>query len=167
MTVTDWDSIVFSSVSGARGGFRQGPFGKNGGETILLVQGFSSSVGFDIDANDDGVADGPIGTILDGIAFAKPSSGDAPGYYGVPTLGPDTGNDGTNDFDVAGAARCDDCQGNWGIICLAGTEGDPVCDTDNAFNDYNVTAASPCSGNLCQPVSVDPSTWGHIKADYR
>ena len=104
--------------------------------------------------------------VVDGIGFAKPSAGDAT-YYGVPTLGPDTGDAGGSDFDVAGAARCSDCDGDWGMICLNGTEGDPVCDTSNPFNNYIVEAASPCGGNLCSPISVEDASWGAVKSLYR
>ncbi len=139
---------------------------ENGGQTMLLVLGFTGSVGQDIDANDDCVADGPIGTIVDGIGFALPSSGDCT-YYGVPALGPDTGTDGTANFDVAGAARCGDCSGPWGMICLDGTEGSPICDTNNPFTPYNVTHATPCEVNACPPISVEQTTWGQIKGGYR
>jgi len=140
---------------------------ENGGETILLVRDFTGAVGQDIDADDDGVADGPFpGMIVDGVGFAKPSSGDAT-YYGVPTLGPDTGDDGMQDFDVAGAARCEDCTGGWGMICLAGTEGAAVCDTNSPFNPYNVTNATPCGANACPPISVESTSWGLIKGSYR
>jgi len=140
---------------------------ENGGETILLVRNFTGAVGQDIDADDDGVADGGIGMIVDGIGFALPSAGDAT-YYGVPTLGPDTGNDGTSNFDVAGAARCGDCDGDWGMICLDGTEvGDPDCDINNAFNPYVVTHATPCEANACGTISVEETSWGTIKAGYR
>lgn len=141
---------------------------ENGGGTILLVRDFTGSVGQDLDADDDCMEDGPFpGTILDGVGTARPSSGDCT-YYGVPTLGPDTGTDGTADFDVAGVVRCADCDGDWGMICLDGTEPTGAgCDTDNAFNPYFVTFASPGSGNLCGPVSVDESTWGQIKGNYR
>ena len=146
-----------------------GPLGnsiENGGNTFLLVRDFTGAVGQDIDANDDCIADGPIGLIVDGIGVGKPSSGDCT-YYGVQQLGPDTGDDGTNDYDVAGLARCQDCDGDWGMICLAGTEGDPVCDTNNAFNPYVVTNATPCGPNACAPVSVDDASWGKVKAGYR
>ena len=141
---------------------------ENGGATILLVRDFTGNVGQDLDADGDCVEDVPFpGTIVDGVGTARPSSGDCT-YYGVPTLGPDTGSSGTSDFDVAGVVRCADCDGDWGMICLDGTEPTgPGCDTDNAFNPYFVTYASPGSGNLCGPVSVDPSTWGQIKGDYR
>ncbi len=139
---------------------------ENGAETILLVQNFTGSQGMDIDVDDDGVADGPIGTILDAVGFFRPSQGDAV-YYGAFPIGPDTGSDGTADFDPAGAARCEDCFGAWGMICLnEGTEpGLPGCDTDNP--NYAVTLASPGSGNLCPTVAVEPTTWGKVKAQYK
>ncbi len=140
---------------------------ENGGLTILLVSGFSSAVGTDIDVNNDGVADVSIGTIVDGVGVAIPSAGDAT-YFGVPTLGPDTGNTGTANFDVAGVVRCTDCDGAWGMICLSGTEpAGAACDTGNTFNPYFVEYASPGAPNLCPPVSVESETWGKTKASYR
>ncbi len=142
---------------------------ENGGLTILLVSGFSSAQGTDIDANDDGIADVSIGTIVDGVGTAVPSAGDAT-YYGVPTLGPDTGDSGTANFDVAGVVRCIDCDGAWGMICLNGTEPSPTgtaCDTGSTFNPYFVEFASPGSTNLCPPVSIENETWGKTKASYR
>ncbi len=140
---------------------------ENGAGTFLLVSGFSSSVGTDIDANNDCLADGSIGTVVDGVAILATSS-DCTAYYGVPQLGPDTGDDGTATFDVAGVVRCEECTGDWGMICLDGTEPTgPGCDVNNAFNPYFVQFATPGSGNLCPPVSVDESSWGTIKAQYR
>lgn len=142
---------------------------ENGGLTILLVRNFSSAQGTDIDTNDDGIADVSIGTIVDGVGTAVPSAGDAT-YYGVPTLGPDTGDTGTANFDVAGVVRCIDCDGAWGMICLNGTEPlgtGTACDTGSAFNPYFVEFASPGAPNLCLPVSVEPETWGKTKASYR
>ena len=140
---------------------------ENGGQTILIVQGFSSSVGTDIDVNNDGIADGPIGTIIDGVGVRLPSDGDAV-YYSAPALGPDTGDTGTANFDVAGVVRCVDCTGAWGMICLNGTEPTgPGCNTSNAFNPYYVPYASPGLQNTCPPVSVDPNSWGKVKAGYR
>lgn len=140
---------------------------ENGGETVLLVSGFTGSVGQDIDANDDGLADAVIGTIVDGIGVGMPSSSDVV-YYGVPFLGPDTGDAGGSNFDVAGVVRCIDCDGDWGMICLNGTEPTgPGCNTGNPFNPYFVAYASPGAANLCPPVSVEPETWGKMKAGYR
>jgi hypothetical protein len=140
---------------------------ENGGQTFLLVAVFTGAVGQDIDVDDDGVRDGafPAVLILDSISFVRPSEGDA--AYGGWVLGPDTGNDGTGDFDVAGAASCAPPV-PWGLICLEGTEGASVCDTNNPFNDYNVTNATPCAPNACgPPVSVDKISWGLLKGQYR
>ena len=139
---------------------------ENGGETILLVLGFSGSIGMDVDANDDCVAEGSIGTIVDGIGLALPSSGDCT-YYGVPALGPDMGTDGTANFDVAAAGRCGDCSGPWTIICLEGTEGAPVCAPNPSNPQYIITHATPCEVNACPPISVEQTTWGQIKGGYR
>jgi hypothetical protein len=139
---------------------------ENGGETILLVLGFTGSVGMDIDAGNDGVADGPIGTIVDGLGLALPSSGDLT-YYGVPVLGPDMGADGTANFDVAAAGRCGDCTGGWTIICLDGTEGAAVCAPNPLNPQYIITHATPCAVNACPPISVEQTSWGLIKGEYR
>lgn len=141
---------------------------ENGGGTILLVQGFSGSLGQDLDADDDGNADGPFpGQIVDLIGTGRPSQGDFT-YYGAQQLGPDTGNGGTSDFDVAGGARCGDCDGTWGFICLGGTEPtDPGCDTSNGFNPYVVEYSTPGQSNGCGTVSVEASTWGQVKSHYR
>lgn len=146
---------------------------ENGAGTLLLVSGFTGAVGMDIDTNNDCLADGSIGTIVDGVALFASSSTTAPGpdctaYYGVPQLGPDTGTGGTSTFDVAGVARCEECTGDWGMICLDGTEPTgPGCDVNNAFNPYFVQFASPGAGNTCPPVSVEESSWGFIKGQYR
>ncbi len=141
---------------------------ENGAGTVLLVSGFTSAVGFDVDANNDCLADGPIGLIVDGVAIFATGT-DCTAYYGAPQLGPDTGDDGTATFDVAGVVRCEECSGTWGMICLDGTEPTgPGCDTTNPFNPYLVPFATPGAENLCPgPVSVEPSTWGTIKAMYR
>jgi hypothetical protein len=139
---------------------------ENGGETILLVLGFTGAVGQDIDAGNDGVADGPIGTIVDGIGFGLATSGDLT-YYGVPVLGPDMGTDGTANFDVAAAGRCGDCSGGWTIICLEGTEGAPVCAPNPQNPQYLITHATPCEVNACPPISVEQTSWGLIKGGYR
>lgn len=131
---------------------------ENGGKTILLVTGFVGAVGTDYDTNDDGILEGPIGTVIDAVGMGVP--GDLI-YLGAPFVGPD----GT--FDPAGVARCGDCDGDWGMICLSGTEptgtacelgGDPA---------YVETFASPCVANSCGTVAVEGSTWGGTKALYR
>lgn len=54
--------------------------------TILLVSGFSGSVGDDLDAGDDGVLDAtPWSVIADGVAFSDGSGGLT---YAAPVLGP-------------------------------------------------------------------------------
>ncbi len=141
---------------------------ENGGVTILLVADFTGNVGDDIDANDDCMEDGPFpGTIVDGVGMGRPSQGDCFTYYGVPGLGPDTGPDGTADFDPAGVARCVDCDGGWGMICLAGTEGAGGCFLQNPQGIYNVDGDSPCAQNLCGAVPVENTTWGAIKSTYK
>jgi hypothetical protein len=140
---------------------------ENGGETILIVQNFSSSVGTDVDTDNDGVADISIGTIIDAVGLGTPSAGDLI-YYNAPFIGPDTGDGGTSDFDPAGLVRCQDCNGTWGMICLNGTEPTgPGCDVTNPYNPYFVAYATPGAPNACGTVAVEPDNWGKVKAQYR
>ena len=137
---------------------------ENGGLTVLLVRGFTGAQGMDIDLDDDGVEDGPIGQVVDAVGMGRPSQGDLFGYYGAVQIGPDTGSGGTSDFDPAAIARCADCVGAWGMTCLDGTEPtDPGCDTTI----YNQQYASPCLPNACGPISVDDTSWGATKALYK
>ena len=142
---------------------------QNGAATFLIVHGFTGDTTTDIDTDNDGVEDVPFpGTIDDRVATGRPSQGDR-GYFGWgQMLGPDTGPDGTDDFDPAGLARCPDCDGEWSMICLAGSEGDPVCLDNNPDGLYTVSHASPCEINPCPPpVSVESSSWGVVKGEYR
>ncbi|MBI4580726.1 MAG: hypothetical protein HY718_13550, partial [Planctomycetes bacterium] len=75
---------------------------ENGTQTILLVQGVLVSVGQDIDTNNDGVADVPIGGgISDAIAVTDGGPLDRT-YFDAPVLGPVGG------LVPGGAARCPD-----------------------------------------------------------
>jgi hypothetical protein len=132
---------------------------QNGGGTFVLCRDFTGDTTTDIDTDNDGIQDAPFpsGPIVDLIATGRPSQGDVP-YLGAVMLGPDTGPEGTSDFDPAGLARCRDCDGEWGMICLDGSEGDPVCLDANPDNNYNVSNASPCQPNACAPISVDASS---------
>ncbi len=59
---------------------------ENGGNTYLLVSGFSGSLGTDLDANDDGVLDStPWASVMDAFAYAD--SADPPGYDFVTGFG--------------------------------------------------------------------------------
>lgn len=138
---------------------------QNSAQTHLLVRNYNGVT--DVDTNNDGVVDAGVGTIVDGIGVMRSGDGDTV-YFGVPVLGPDTGDLGADNFDVAGVVRCGDCTGAWGMICFAGTDpGNTGCDTTNPFNPYFVQYASPGSANLCPPVSVEVDTWGKIKSNYR
>lgn len=76
---------------------------ENGSITLLLVDGFTGSVGNDIDTNNDGTIDNPLWTsILDAIASPDGDAGDF--VYGT-SLEP--GYDG-NTFQVGGASRIPD-----------------------------------------------------------
>jgi hypothetical protein len=142
---------------------------ENGAQTILIVQNFTGALNMDIDTNNDWIADVSIGTIIDGVAVGHPSTGVLP-YYNVPFIGPDTGDNGQNNFDPSGVVRCQNCTGTWGMICLAGTEPPPTgsaCNTSNPFNPYLVTFATPGALNTCGVVAVEPDTWGKVKSQYR
>jgi hypothetical protein len=138
---------------------------QNGAGTFILCRNFTGADGQDLDADNDGVADGPFpGTIVDIIATGRVSQGDTP-YYGA-TMISDTGLDGTDDFDPAGLARCQDCDGDWGVVCLAGSDtGVPTCDLNAPT--WNVTHATPCEANACGTISVDQTSWGKVKSNYR
>lgn len=131
---------------------------ENGGKTILLVSGFVGTVGTDYDTNDDGLLEGPVGTVIDAVGMGVP--GDLI-YLGAPFIGPD------GSFDPAGVARCGDCDGDWGMICLDGTEPTGTACVLGGDPAYVETLASPCAANSCGTVSVEGSTWGNTKALYR
>ena len=134
-------------------------FVENGSQTVLLVRDYTGqTVGTDIDPGNDGVADFPIGTIVDGFGIIGALTTADLVYYGVTVIGPD----GT--YDPAGVARCDDCDGTWGMICLNGTEPAPIgiaC----ALPTYIVEFATPGALN-CPPIATESKTWGSIKSLY-
>ena len=130
---------------------------ENGGETILLVSGFTGAVGADVDADNNCVAEVNIGTIVDGVGITGAVADCV--YYGVPAIGPD----GT--YDPSGVARCIDCTGPWGMICLNGTEPPPA-GTACSLTTYIEEFASPGDLN-CPPVPTESKTWGSIKSLYR
>jgi hypothetical protein len=143
-------------------------FIENGGNNILLLSDFDEGlypVGTDIDAEDDCIADYPIGTVVDGVGYGYGYSAlDCAYYYGIPTVGPD----GT--YDPAGAARCDDCDaigGEWFMICLNGTEPAPTGIECAEGDGYYIGWATPGAANDCSPLEAQSSTWGGVKSMYR
>ena len=75
---------------------------ENGSITLLLVEGFTGSVGDDIDANDDGAIDfSPWTRIVDDVAVADGGASDL--TYSSVTLGPNY--DGLSSFSPGGASR--------------------------------------------------------------
>ncbi|MFH1844622.1 MAG: hypothetical protein ABIF77_15585 [bacterium] len=140
---------------------------ENGGNNILLLRDFDDTqfpVGTDIDAEDDCIADFPIGTVVDGVGYGYGGSAvDCAYYYDIPTVGPD----GT--YDPAGGARCDDCDefGDWYMICMNGTEPAPTGTVCLEADGYYIGWATPGAMNDCSPVPTDPTTWGQMKALYR
>jgi hypothetical protein len=129
-------------------------FIENGGNNIILVQDILQAQGTDIDTDDDGVEDLPIGTVVDAVGYG--SVGDHITYYGAVPVGPD------GSYDPAGGAVC---YSVWEMICLNGTEASgPGC----ALPDYEVGYATPGAINDClQPTATDDASWGTIKALYK
>jgi len=146
-------------------------FIENGGNNILLVEGVSVTVNQDIDVDDDGIEDMPIGlAVFDGVGYGTPTGPDpdAITYCGAWPVGPDY------QYDPAAGARCSIFWCTqvpiWATLCMAGTIPGGVCD----FAGYDVEFATPGAPNACSagPVSVgeaglELSTWGRIKATYR
>ncbi len=125
---------------------------EDGTETFLLVRGFTQNVGYDIDTDNNGVADmgADIGQLIDAVAFvdADYPVSDAV-YYNAPIIGPD------GSTVPAGAARCPngadtDTAADWVRISsdLAGAGGflaaspgapNPACGGDgNADGDWDL-----------------------------
>jgi hypothetical protein len=129
-------------------------FIENGGNNIILVQDISQAQGTDIDTDNDGVEDLPIGTVVDAVGYG--SAGDFITYYGAIPVGPD------GSYDPAGGAIC---YGAWEMICLDGTEPTGLgC----ALPDYDVGYATPGALNDClEPTATNEASWGGIKALYR
>ena len=127
---------------------------------VILVYGLQQTAGTDIDTDDDCVEDLPIGTVIDAVGYGYGyEADDCITYYGAVPVGPD------GSYDPAGGARCCDCDGNWFMICLNGTE---PTGTGCALPDYEVGYATPGGPNDCLGVSgVEEGSWGNIKALYR
>ena len=78
---------------------------ENGSLTLLLVEGFVSTLGNDLDTNDDGIFDTtPWTAIADAIAVNDGGASDL--TYGNPVLGPNY--DGLSSFAPGGASRIPD-----------------------------------------------------------
>jgi predicted extracellular nuclease len=123
------DTVLTVGATDASGfwltGFLSNAF-ENGTISLLLVEGFSGSLGADLDANDDGTLDStPWTSVLDSVAINDDGTGDltyaevvlTPNYDGLSSFAPggasripngaDTGSAGDwvrNDFDRAGIA---------------------------------------------------------------
>lgn len=125
---------------------------ENGTETILLVQDLPAGIttSTDVDTDDDGVEEISVGTIIDMVCPTDAAAGDFC-YYGAPTVGPD----GT--YFPAGVALCEDCVGEYVIMC------------------YNITGCvdpfyadiTPGLPNDCPETPVEESSWGTVKTLYR
>lgn len=85
--------------------------------TFLLVDGFTGARSQDLDANNDGVLDASIGTVIDGVSFID---GDATidRSYAANVVGPD------GSFAPGGAARATDGDGAFGQLAFASNAAD-------------------------------------------
>lgn len=85
--------------------------------TYLLVDGFTGSAGQDLDADNNGVLDSNIGTVIDGVSFID---GDAIAdrNYAATVVGPD------GSFTPGGAARATDGDGDYGQLAFLSTAAD-------------------------------------------
>lgn len=101
------DSIVAVGTTNAAGYFLAGFAGnlyENGTVTLLLVEGFTGSVGMDLDTDNDGVLDAtPWARLVDAVAVTDGGATD--GAYAAVVLGP--GFDG-QPFTPGGASRLPD-----------------------------------------------------------
>lgn len=111
---------------------------ENGTITLLLVTGFSGTVGQDLDTNDDGVLDlTPWTALLDAVAVSDGGAIDL--TYGLPVLGP--GFDGVS-YTPGGASRIPD-----------GTDTDTVADW--VRNDYDGAGLPGFTGTLVPGEAVN------------
>jgi uncharacterized protein len=123
---------------------------ENGTLTLLLVEGFTGSVGTDLDTNDDGVLDAtPWTAVADGVAVSDGGTGDL--TYAATVLGADF-DGGT--FAPGGASRIPDGGPTWvrndfDGAGLPGFVGTP--DAGEALN-------TPAAPNAPVEVVVDPCT---------
>jgi len=98
---------IFSVGNADGGGFWTTNVGtlniENGSITLLLVEGFTGIVGYDIDSNDDGIIDGgaPWTRIVDDVAVFDGGASDL--SYSSVVLGPNY--DGISGFAPGGASR--------------------------------------------------------------
>ncbi|PKG96927.1 ExeM/NucH family extracellular endonuclease [Paraglaciecola sp. MB-3u-78] len=106
---------------------------ENGSITLLLVEGFTGSVGYDIDSNDDGIIDGaaPWTRIVDDVAVYDGGLSDL--SYSSVVLGPNY--DGISSFAPGGASRIPN-----------GTDTDAI--TDWVRNDFHLFGILGYSGTL-------------------
>jgi predicted extracellular nuclease len=127
---------------------------ENGSLTLLLVEGFTGSVGNDIDGDDDGAVDfAPWTRIVDDVAVFDGGAGDL--TYSVVVLGPNY--DGLSSFPPGGASRIPngtdtDTAGDWvrndfDLFGIPGFPGSPaVGEAEN----------TPDALNLAITVVTDP-----------
>jgi hypothetical protein len=134
---------------------------ENGTASFLLVEGYTGTLGDDIDTNDDGVIDMPYWTsIVDAIAVNDGGAGDL--TYGGVELTPDF--DGQT-FTVGGASRIPDgtdtdSPGDWVRNDFDG-DGLPGFTGTLAPGEASNT---PCAMNTYRPVATAKRSFGAVKA---
>ncbi len=139
---------------------------ENGTITLLLVDGFTGSVGDDIDADDDGVIDfAPWSSTVDDVAVTDGDTGDL--TYSSVVLGPNY--DGLSSFAPGGASRIPDgfdtdtasdwVRNDFDLFGISGFAGSPMLgEAVNTPNAANATISVPTD-----PIGMcgDPSTLIH------
>lgn len=103
------DRVITPGIADANGTWWTGALPQdtleNGTQTLLLVEGFSGTLGADLDTNDDGVLDlTPWTAVTDTVAISDGGATDIT-YAGAPVLGPNY--DGVS-FTPGGASRIPD-----------------------------------------------------------
>lgn len=123
---------------------------ENGSETILLVQNCTVATGTDVDTDNNCVEEIGVGTVVAAVAFNDGGAGDCT-YFGafVSPL------DGT--FRAAGIARCEDCVGDFRIMCFNITG----CDVALYSN------ITPGYANDCPVTATEGESWGGVKSLFR
>lgn len=132
---------------------------ENGSGTFLIVSGFTGALGDDVDADDDGVAEVGVGTIVASHGRSDGGANDKV-YYGA-LVGP---MDGT--FSAPGVARCDDCTGPLTqLLCFDDNEGAfDLCDVNaDVYANPTPKAANNCPGTT----GTEEANWGEVKSMFR
>ena len=138
---------------------------ENGTVTLLLVDGYSGTVGDDVDTDNDGTVDAAAWTsIIDAIAVTDGGASDF--TYANVTLAPDFDGGSSS---AGGASRIPDgtdteSTADWVRNDFEGA-GLPGFPTDTV--DPGEAGNTPCSQNMVGIVPVKNSTFGRIKTVYQ